>query len=216
MQLLSLLANSHTTTEPFVHCSGTINRHPMKFNQEVSSRLYVDVLGGYVSCSKCPSTLWKDFMTLCLFPRWALFQVQILKHKMSVQSTKQCPFPIANVSFGWHHSCHHALLTHFSCCFSRFPCFGFDKPPAPRLRSQPPERERDAVAVEHYGVAACRPSSVAWKMFAPFTFHGHPPPYNVGHLKTELIVPHSESLIAVRELLLLNNLWFTWQCHKKW
>ena len=26
----------------------------------VSSRLYVDVLGGYVTCSKCPSTLWKD------------------------------------------------------------------------------------------------------------------------------------------------------------
>lgn len=35
MQLLSLLANSHITTESFVHCSRTINRQPMKFNQEV-------------------------------------------------------------------------------------------------------------------------------------------------------------------------------------
>ena len=38
MQLLSLLANSHITTESFVHCARTINRQPTKFyiiNQEV-------------------------------------------------------------------------------------------------------------------------------------------------------------------------------------
>lgn len=35
-----------------------------------------------------------------------------------------------------------------------------------------------------------------------------------GHLTTELM-PHSESLIAVRELLLLNNLWFTWSQNTK-
>ena len=58
------IVNSNKTPESFVHCSRTIKRQPRKFNiinQEVSSRLYVDVLGGY--CSKRPSTLWR-FITL--------------------------------------------------------------------------------------------------------------------------------------------------------